>query len=110
MELYRAKRRQGLSACSSLCILINHGLTDPSPHVTTPFQFAELLNASSLPVFGSVVEVEASTFVDEVERVDSRVAVVVHLYETGVQVCNLRCRPFIEQASHFFPRARPPYA
>lgn len=41
---------------------------------------------STLPTFGRIRDVSSADFVSEVDEVDPRVFVVVHLFESTVQV------------------------
>eukprot|EP01041_Mallomonas_annulata_P001584 gene1584-3061_t len=47
----------------------------------------ELQASSAMPQFGSCREVDATDFLDQVDKEDNRVIVMVHLYETSVQSC-----------------------
>lgn len=56
----------------------------------------ESVQQSAAPeLFGAVKEVNAETFLEEVECCDRRVVVVVHVYEPGVQSC-VRVNRFLD--------------
>jgi hypothetical protein len=47
----------------------------------------EIKASSALPTFGEVKDVSSSDFVEQVEKVDSRVWVIVHLFEPAISTC-----------------------
>lgn len=53
-------------------------------------RIAELKAVSSLPTFRSVKEISDDGLVEQLESVDKRVFVVVHLYEPGITVSDER--------------------
>lgn len=50
-------------------------------------RLAQLKATSELPKFDTVYEVSSHDFVEQIERVDKRIWVIVHLYEPGITVC-----------------------
>lgn len=59
----------------------------------------ELKVKSTLPTFGICKDVDSSTFLDEIEKEDHRVIVIVHLFEPSVQSC-VRTNRFLEDIAH----------
>lgn len=49
----------------------------------------QLMASSQAPVFGEVKEVNGFEFVEEVDKADPRVLVIVHLYDTRMRECNV---------------------
>lgn len=62
----------------------------------------ELQKQSNLPKFGYVKEITDSDFIDEVEKVDPRVFVIVHLYETSIP-SSVRMNRFLEEIARDKP-------
>lgn len=62
-------------------------------------RIAELKAVSSLPTFRSVKEISDDGLVEQLESVDKRVFVVVHLYEPGITSC-VRMNRILEDISH----------
>jgi len=58
-----------------------------------------------LPMFGEIKEVGQSEYVDAIDREDSRVIVLVHIYEDQVQVCR-RINNQLERLARKYPRTK----
>ena len=58
----------------------------------------EMLTSSSAPLFTGCLDVDTSNFLEEVEKEDSRVVVIVHLYEPSIPTC-VRMNRFLEEIS-----------
>ena len=65
----------------------------------------EMMQKSNKPTFGSCKEVSTADFLEEVDNEDSRVIVVVHLYETSVQSC-IRMNRFLEEMCRTMPEIK----
>jgi thioredoxin-like negative regulator of GroEL len=50
----------------------------------------------NLPIFGQLRDINGTEFVQEVEQVDHRIFVLVHLYESGISSC-IRMHRILEE-------------
>lgn len=63
-------------------------------------RLAELkMQTSALPVFGRCIDVSSQDFLTEVDLADSRVFVIVHLYEPSVLTC-VRMNRILDELAH----------
>jgi len=53
-------------------------------------------SSSSLQIFGTVIDADVDTFINEVDNVDQNVIVIVHLYDPDVHTC-LRLNKMLEE-------------
>ena len=65
----------------------------------------EMMQKSNKPTFRELKEVSTADFLEEVETVDKRVVVVVHLYESSVQAC-VRMNRFLEEMVRTMPEIK----
>jgi len=53
-------------------------------------------SSSSLQIFGTVIDADVDTFINEVDNVDQNIIVIVHLYDPDVHTC-LRLNKILEE-------------
>ena len=58
-----------------------------------------------LPVFGEIKEVSQSEYVDAIDREDSRIIVIVHIYEDQLKVCR-QINKQLENLARKYPRTK----
>ena len=64
-------------------------------------RMAEFFSYKAKRTFGDVREISGIDFVDEVNKVDPEIWVVIHLYKAGIPLCTLVNRSLIELASSY---------